>query len=151
MNQNVKAEIQDLEKLIDLADTVSLNIQKLEDRRFKTKTEMLLSIVIYVMSVLALILLLTFNGNILAISGLMVILVVITYAFGIYNLYILRARKSIEIELSSEFDVMNRLLEMIHSQKLTVSNNLNVSVLESAILEMRIARIKFSPDYRTST
>jgi len=143
-NKRSTAALDELEKLISLAESVSENISNLDSKLYKLKVQTL--------AVMSLSYLIIALGFLLYIKQFLSYPIMITFSIGfialiivggLYVLHNFKIIKDTKYELKSESIVITKLIDMIHSYKMTVPTYRN-DMLSSAVIEMRLGRIKFA-------
>lgn len=72
----------------------------------------------------------------------------LTFILLFLNLY--RQLRKYQAELNIETEILHRLIEMIYEIKDVNKFRMNLTMMELAIIEMRLQRIKFSTKYRNN-
>lgn len=148
INVNNRTSLGDLEGLVNLASEVSDHIKNIDDKLFKLRVNQLVSILFVYLS-LAGMAYVTVDYTLRHLSDIFQISTQVALALiciiSSLNLFIrLQERKKIREEIETETRVLVKLMDMIFSIKETMGKE-EIGVVQDAILEMKINRIKFSP------
>jgi ABC-type multidrug transport system fused ATPase/permease subunit len=146
--ENIRTSFGDLEELVKLASEVSDHIKNIDEKLFKLRVHQLVSILFMYLTLGGMVYMnIDYSMRHLSDAlriGAQVALVLILIISSLNFFIRMQERKRIRGEIETETRVLNKLMDMIYSIKETQSKE-EIGVIQDAILEMKINRIKFSP------
>lgn len=141
----------DLEELVGLAEKVSENIKSLDNKAFRARINQGLALLVAYGSGAAVAVLIIYYKNfedpkfsLFPHIFFLALTVGMIYVFTVRTREVIRYKK----EIAREKRVLTKLMGMISDLKATLDKG-ELGIVASAVIEMRLNRIEFSPDTKS--